>query len=164
MQAKQYVQDGDRHMATSCLQQRHSKKKYYVRLVRMYTNACLMKDKLTEASLYQKFSLALLQSNQTLDTVLAHLDYETVEDIMDSIADKSVEINNVGNLLAQDVAHDSVAQLDIEQEIAQLEEQEAILQTADLPDISRLGVQKEDTLDKANGKRGSTAESAKAGV
>lgn len=153
LEAQKHVEEGDRDMAVACLQQRHTKKKRYQRLVKMWNNCNLVAEKLQEAALYQKFSLALAESNQALDYLLERLDYEEMEELMDKIEDNSAEVSEVGDLLSR--PHHSLEtqlQLDVEAELAQLEEHHALLQTADLPDISLLGVENQAKQTKGDGR------------
>ena len=137
LEAKQHLEKHqDRERATSCLQQRHSLKKQYKNLVRMYTNAKLLANKLTEAAMYQRFSLALLESNQSLDHILSHLDYETIETMLDQVQDQHYQIDEIGTLLSSEAVSDEHTRLDVEREIQQLMEQETLLQTSELPSIA----------------------------
>jgi hypothetical protein len=133
--------DRDRDMAVSCLQERHGLKKQYKTLVRMYTNAKLMANKLEEAALYKRFSQALVESNQTLDHMLRHLDYESIEHVLEQIDDQHVQVSEISDLLSKEQPSsqlDVVSKLDIENEIDELMEHEALLQTEDLPSIETL--------------------------
>ena len=163
VEAQNHMDSKDRDMVVSCVQRRHALKKRYVRLVRMYTNAELMAINLVDASVYRKFSLALKQSNQSLESVLVHLNYEDIEDVMDKLEDNQAEVEQLGDLLSRDTAIDHVTALDIEAEIRQLEQEQNLMETDQLPDVSRLGLENTQKQTLNNGGTSSTSSTETAG-
>lgn len=126
----------DKDMARSCLERRWVKQKRYRVLVQQYTNARIFCDKLTEAATCQRFTRALQSTNVTLDHVLRNIDLDGIEGLLDRLDDQQSDVEELQTLLAREPSAPSAdVAFDVEEELRILAQEDALLRTADLPDV-----------------------------